>query len=200
LQERYNANQARKAFFEAFSKFQSQCPEIRKSKEVAFDKTKYTFATLADITRQINKPLENNGLNYRFEFSEQGDNIVVTCLISHVNGHTERTTMSAKADQSGAKNQIQSRGSTVTYLQRYTLIGALGITTADQDVDGRQPEYDVDRLHKDYMAIYRQVIQLDKTLTKYDPDNWKQERTGPVYVNAIKAINKVFVELQSKAK
>lgn len=59
------------------------------------------------------------------------------CIISHVDGHDESTTMSAEADTSGNKNAIQSRGSSVTYLQRYTLIGALGISTADEDVDGQ---------------------------------------------------------------
>ena len=43
-------------------------------------------------------------------------------------------------DTSGKKNEIQSRGSTITYLQRYTLIGALGLTTADEDIDARIPQ------------------------------------------------------------
>ena len=46
--------------------------------------------------------------------------------------------MSAPADSSGSKNPVQQIGSTMTYLQRYTLIGALGLTTADKDDDGRQ--------------------------------------------------------------
>ena len=55
--------------------------------------------------------------------------------------------MTALADKTGSKNAVQAIGSTVTYLQRYTLIGALGITTADDDMDARinneivDPEY-----------------------------------------------------------
>ena len=45
--------------------------------------------------------------------------------------------MTAPADTSGSKNAIQARGSTVTYLQRYTLLGALGLVTGDEDTDGR---------------------------------------------------------------
>src|SRR5688572_26420908 len=66
LQERWEANQARKLFFEAFSRFQSECPDIRKVKEVAFGQTKYNYAPLADITRQIGKVLKDNDLSYRW--------------------------------------------------------------------------------------------------------------------------------------
>ena len=45
--------------------------------------------------------------------------------------------MSGAPDTSGKKNTIQAQGSSVTYLQRYSLIGALGLTTADEDIDGR---------------------------------------------------------------
>jgi hypothetical protein len=45
--------------------------------------------------------------------------------------------MSAGADSTGNKNNIQSIGSTRTYLQRYTLVGALGLSTADEDNDGK---------------------------------------------------------------
>ena len=45
--------------------------------------------------------------------------------------------MESGLDTSGAKNDIQQKGSTQTYLQRYTLIGALGLTTADEDNDGK---------------------------------------------------------------
>jgi len=196
LQERWQANQARKLFFEAFTKFQTEVPEIRKTKDVQFNQTKYQYAPLSDITRQIGKTLEKNGLSYRWEIKDDADQLQVTCLVSHIEGHTETTTMSAKADTSGAKNAIQARGSAIEYLKRYTLIGALGISTADSDIDGRLPEYDLDKLHKDYMSIYNQVIQLDPKLTKWDPDNWKAERTGKVYVNAIKEIGKVLVTLK----
>ena len=45
--------------------------------------------------------------------------------------------MTGAPDTSGSKNSIQSRGSAVSYLQRYSLVGALGLTTADEDMDAR---------------------------------------------------------------
>jgi len=200
LQERWQANQARKLFFEAFTNFQAQCPDLRKTKEVAFNQTKYSYAPLSDITRQISKVLKANELSYRWEIEDNQTEIKVTCLVSHIEGHTEKTTMTANPDTSGAKNAIQARGSAIEYLKRYTLIGALGISTADSDIDGRLPDVDVDKLHQDYMAIFNQIIQIDSSLTKYDPDNWKIERTAKVYVKAIGEARKILFDLQNKKK
>lgn len=198
LQERWQANQARKAFFQAFTQFQSVCPDIRKTKPVNFGQTNYHYAPLADITRQLSKVLKESELSYRWEIQDNEKEIKVTCLVSHIDGHTERTTMQASPDVSGSKNSIQARGSAIEYLKRYTLIGALGISTADSDMDGRLPEQDIDKLHKDFMEVYNQVIQLDSTLTKYNPDNWKVEATPKVYVKAVGELRKVLFELKNK--
>lgn len=200
LQERWQANQARKLFFEAFTSFQADCPDLRKTKEVSFNQTKYHYAPLADITRQIAKVLKANELSYRWEIKDDQNVMSVTCLVSHIEGHTERTTMSAQADTSGAKNAIQARGSAIEYLKRYTLIGALGLSTADSDIDGRVPDVDINKLHVDYMAVYNQVIQLDANLSKYHPDNWKVEPNAKAYVKATGELRKVLFELQKKAK
>lgn len=204
LQERWEKDQARKAFFEAFNKFQRNSPDLRKTKEVRFKENdprpQYSFTPLSSIAHQIAQPLEDAQLSYRWEIADTKEELRVTCLVSHVLGHTERTTMSAAPDPSGSKNGIQARGSSITYLQRYTLIAALGLTTADADVDGHVPtEYDLNRLHTDYMEIYNQVIQMDEKLSKWHPDNWKKDRTGPTYVKAIGEIRKVLHDLQQKA-
>lgn len=141
LKERYDAAQAKKAFLNALSNFQKDVPAIHKNKIVGYTSKNggqvgYKYAELGDIDEAIKKPMAENGLSKRWEVMEEGDKIICTCVISHVNGHTERTTMSSYKDSSGNKNEIQSRGSAVTYMQRYTLIGALGLTTADADNDG----------------------------------------------------------------
>lgn len=137
LQERHEANQARKAFFEAMQKFQSIKPDLVKRSEVKFNNTSYKFCSLADIEKALKQPLSECGLSYRFENSESDGSFGVTCIVSHVQGHSERTTMKAPADDSGNKNKIQGIGSTSTYLMRYTLIAAFALTTADEDNDGQ---------------------------------------------------------------
>jgi hypothetical protein len=202
LQERYDANQARKKFFDAFTNFQSEAPDLRKTKNVTFNAkggtTNYNYAPLASITRQLNKVLKDNELSYRWEIIDDFKEIKVTCLVSHVSGHTEKTTMTAAPDTTGSKNDIQARGSAIEYLKRYTLIGALGLSTADSDVDGALPEIDIDLLHKQYMLLYGQLIQIDSQYTKWDPSNWKTEATAKVYLKGIGEIRKKLAEITPK--
>ena len=202
LKLRWEADQARKAFFHAFTEFQSICPDLRKTKSVDAGAMKYSYAPLADITRQINKPLKGVGISYRWEIQDDEKQIKVTCLVSHVEGHTERTTMTSEPDASGAKNKIQARGSAIEYMKRYTLIGSLGLSTADSDIDGRMSEYeyDVDKLHKKFMEVYNQAIVLDPTMSKFHPDNWVIEVTGKNYVKAIGDLRKMLFDLQNKKK
>lgn len=145
LQERWEANQAKKAFFEALANFQAEVPEIPKTKKVGYEsrnggKVSYKYAPISDIDATIKPFMAAFGLSKKFEISETSDGLQVRCKITHVLGHSEVTEMSSQFDTSGNKNAIQSRGSAVTYLQRYTLIGALGLTTADEDNDGHGDE------------------------------------------------------------
>lgn len=203
LQERWEANQARKAFFEAFTKFQNDVPDLRKSKNVSFElktggKTDYNYAPLASITRQIAGTLKENALSYRWEINDDATTLKVTCLVSHVDGHTERTTMTGSPDTTGSKNSMQARGSAIEYMKRYTLIGALGLSTADTDVDGQMPEIDIDILHKQYMQHYGDLIQIDSSYTRWEPSNWKSEPTAKVYIKAIGEIRKKLIEVTPK--
>lgn len=141
LQERYLDRQARISFFNALSKFQHECPSLQKIKGVDFitkdgGRVNYKYIPLAEIQNQIREPLHKSGLSFRWEIQDHNAALGVTCILTHIEGHSERTTMTANADDSGKKNAIQSRGSTITYLQRYTLINALGISSADVDNDG----------------------------------------------------------------
>jgi hypothetical protein len=135
LKERFDAGESKKMFYSAMKTFQSRVPAIKKKTEVSFGATKYSFAPLSDIAEQIRGTLHECGLSYRFEQNHEAG-IEVACIVTHDSGHSERTTMKAPADASGKKNEIQSIASTVSYLQRYTLISAFGLTTADDDIDG----------------------------------------------------------------
>lgn len=198
LQKVWQADQARKAFFGALSQFQSQVPEIRKSKAVAFNEVKYNYAPLADVVRQIKETCRECGLSYRWEIADNKEEIKVTCLVTHIDGHTEQTTMTANPDDSGKKNKIQQRGSSIEYLKRYTLIGALGLSTTDSDIDGYTPEISLDILHKTYMEDYNKLIQIDSSLSKFHPDNWKSEPNQKLYLKAIGAIRQKLIELTPK--
>jgi hypothetical protein len=194
LQRSWEADKARKAFFQALSEFQSKCPVLIKTKQVSFNQTKYKYTPLSDITEQIKGLLGEVGLTYRWENSTEDVKFKTTCIITHKDGHSESTSMSAAADNSGGKNSIQAIGSTITYLQRYTLIGALGISSADEDVDGKQENVQV--LHKEYMLLYNQLIQKGEQYSKYHPDNWNADLTSKNYRAAIKDVTGLLKRLQ----
>lgn len=133
LSERWEAKQAKSAYLSAMSKFQSIVPEIIKSKKGHNSK----FAPLSKITKTIQSALETCGLSYRWKFDDVDGQIKCSCIASHIDGHSETDTMIAGKDSSGNKSEIHAIGSTRTYLQRYTLIGVLGLSTADDDNDGQ---------------------------------------------------------------
>lgn len=144
LQERWEANQARKSFDEAMAAAKAEIPTIAKNREVDFTsskgRTNYRHEDLAEIARTVDPILSRHGLSYRFRVtSNVSEPVTVTCILSHRAGHSEETTLSAGRDDSGNKNNIQAVGSAITYLQRYTLKAALGLAAASDD-DGNSSE------------------------------------------------------------
>ena len=135
LQDRWNDDQAKKAYSEALAKFQSELGPIAKTKQAHNCK----YADLDDIAQAIRPILEQCGLSYTFSQEQDQSGLKMTCTVRHISGHSESNSLSAPNDASGGKNQIQAIASTVTYLRRYTLTGALGITTGDEDTDGGRP-------------------------------------------------------------
>lgn len=147
LQERVEKAQGRKAFDIAVSEAKGEIPAIVKNKDVGFESqrtgstTSYSHETLGAIAAVVDPVLNRYGLSYRYRAAQgDGGRISVTCVLSHRDGYSEETTLTAGADDSGKKNSIQAIGSTTTYLQRYTLKLALGLATQDRDDDGASSE------------------------------------------------------------
>ena len=144
LNDRWEANEAKKAFVVALNDFKTNPPAIIKNKHVSFagrgGGAEYDHATLDHVSGEIGKALSEHGLTHRWEINQGADasdvRITVTCVLTHEKGHSERVSMWALPDDSGAKNKIQAIGSTVTYLQRYTLLAATGLAAGPDD-DGK---------------------------------------------------------------
>ena len=141
MKDRWEANEARKAFVVALNAFKANPPDIFRDKQVSYlttkGKTEYRHASLDLVSLAIGKALSEHGISHRWETHQEGAAIRVTCILTHELGHSERVTLQASADDSGGKNAIQAIGSTVTYLERYTLLAATGLATQDQDDDGK---------------------------------------------------------------
>jgi hypothetical protein len=141
LQERYEANLARKAFDNAMAAAKAEIPNITKNREVDFTsakgRTNYRYEDLGEIARVVSPILARHGLSYRYRTTSQvNEPVTVTCIVSHRDGHFEENTLCAGRDESGNKNSIQAIGSTSTYLQRMTLKAALGLAVSSDD-DGK---------------------------------------------------------------
>jgi hypothetical protein len=134
LQLRWEANEAKKSFNKAMSLFKSECPVIPKNSKGQSGK----FAGLADIAKVADPLLAKHGLSYRWEQSQNGDTkeLTVTCVVTHVDGHSVSSPLTGPLDTSGNKNAIQSIGSSSTYLFRYSLNAALGLASSEMEDDG----------------------------------------------------------------
>jgi polyhydroxyalkanoate synthesis regulator phasin len=202
LQERWEANQARKAFDEAMASVKAVMPRIVKNKKVDFTtgkgRTNYQYEDLASIMDQIGPVLSQHGLSVRYRTqAEPNQPISVTCIISHRMGHSEENTLMAGRDDSGNKNSIQAIGSTVTYLQRYTLKAALGLAAAADDDGGKADETadDMKLITEAQASVIRELIEQGELDTAKFCERWQIEAVTDI---PMKAFNEVVGSLRQR--
>jgi hypothetical protein len=139
LQERWEAGQAKKAYDEAFAAFKAEAVTIIKNKQVTDGPLKNKrYAELFAIVNAVTPALSRHGLSSSWKLTkDEKDWIEVTCFLKHTAGHVESVSMGGPPDGGGAKNAIQARASTVSYLERYTLKAICGLSEQEDDDDGR---------------------------------------------------------------
>lgn len=188
MKERMDERNAKISFADALSAARSEIPPIIKDATVDFTSSKgrthYQHETLAGIAKTIDQILSRHGLSYRFRTNQQGGLVMVTCIISHRDGYSEETALSGSPDQSGSKNGFQAVGSAVTYLQRYTLKAALGLS-AEVDDDGhaaairqdprREPVRDFDLEVQDAIRAMSRETAME-SLSAYFTDLFRRAR------------------------
>jgi hypothetical protein len=172
MNERWEANQAKKAFDLAMSGFKAETVEILKRKRVHFQtakgSTSYNHAELSDVTDAAIPAMAKHGLSNSWDIDQtEGGWIAVTCVITHSQGHSKTVTLRSQKEDSGTKNPIQSVASAITYLQRYTLLSALGLATKGMDDDGCGAS------KQDPVITEAQEIQLSEMLEATDSDKAK---------------------------
>ena len=180
LQERFEKRQAEKAYNKAIADFKANPPEIIKESKVDFEtqkgRTHYKYANLANVIEKVTPELSKHGLSVSWRTIQNGK-VSVTCRISHELGHYEETTLSAENDNTGNKNPIQALGSTVSYLQRYSVLCLLGLACADADDDGRSSSAPQVVLKQVQSSLKDRVREIAKT--KFNtPDDFKLWRVN----------------------
>lgn len=174
LAERWQTNQARRAFDTAMADAKAKIKPIAKNRKVDFTsskgRTNYEYEDLAEIARSVDPILAEVGLAYRFQSRQDGDTLTITCIMSHRDGHSIENSLSARRDESGNKNAIQGVASTATYLQRYTLKLSLGLAASIDD-DGKASGAPGTITAKQWTALHDLLIESganrDAFLTLY---------------------------------
>jgi len=124
MQERWEGNEARKAFFAAKAQFSAHPPKVIKDKANSqYNNSKYS--SLENTVNPVKEELSKYGLSTHWEV-DQANRIAVTCIMSHEKGHSERVTISGPPDNSGKKNDLQQIKSTLTYLKLATFEAITG--------------------------------------------------------------------------
>lgn len=142
MQERWEANEARKAYTTAFAAFKAEAVKVIKNRSVdAGPLSGKKYAELFAVVNAVTEPLSRHGLSAAWKLTKDDkDWLEVTCVLKHSAGHSESVSMGGPPDAGGAKNAIQARASTVSYLERYTLKAILGISEQSDDDDGGRQE------------------------------------------------------------
>ncbi len=194
LQERWEANNARKAYNTAFSAFKAEAVSIMKNRQVTDGPLKgKAYAELHAVVDALTPALSKHGLSASWKLTkDEKDWMEVTCYLRHVQGHEESVSMGGPPDAGGAKNAIQARASTKSYLERYTLKAITGVAEGGDDNNGGNSG-------SDWLAAAEGCATTEE-LDNIARDGSKALTKGrdvPAYASFMKAVLKRRAELKA---
>lgn len=200
LQERWEKREAEKACNAAFSGFKAEAVQIIKGKKVtAGPLAGKSYAELHDVVDAVTPALSKHGLSASWKITkDEKDWLEVTCTLKHIGGHSESVSMGGPPDAGGAKNAIQARASTVSYLQRYTLKAITGLSEADDDNDGNSEILDAHLA--DWLATVEASTDLEqlKRTRRDGGASFTKKKDVPGYAKFAAACSKRAEELKVK--
>lgn len=168
VQREWEAGEAKKAYTVAMVALKRDLPAVLdRDSQVDYtgDKGRVHFrhTSLAAAVDAAVPHLSEHGFSHGW--IPRTDKVVeVTCTLTHEAGHSESTTIAAPPDSSGRKSPAQAVASTITLLQRYTLLSLLGLATRDHtdpDPPDATPRSGVD-VNRNMRACAR-LLKLGKT-------------------------------------
>lgn len=138
LKDRYDKSEAIKAYNVAFAAFKAEAVVLIRNKLIADGPLKgKKHAELSDAVNAATPALSKHGLSATWKLSkDEKDWMEVTCTVRHAAGHSESVAMGGAPDTGPGRNAMQARGSSKTYLERYTMTAILGLAAQDADDDG----------------------------------------------------------------
>lgn len=168
LRDREEASQARKAFNEAFAAFKAEAIKVGRNRRVTDGPLKgRSYAELVSFVEAATPALSRHGLSASWDITrDEKDWIEVTCTIEHVLGGSKKVALGGPPDAGGAKNALQARISTVTYLERATFKAACGLAEQGDDDDGRGGGKEAERINEQQIETLRRLIDETGTDTE----------------------------------
>ena len=163
LQERWEANEAKKAFISAMSNVQAKTKRIEADSENK--QTHSRYASYAALDRVLRPIYTEEGFSLSFGTGEtQSENVVrVICDAYHRNGHVVNYHIDMPSDGKGAKGgdvmtKTHATGSAVRYGMRYLLNMIFNVAIGvDDDGNGAGIEYITEGQAADLNALLDEV-------------------------------------------
>lgn len=141
LYDRWNADQARRAYAEAMRAVQNEAPTIER--KATNSQTNSQYAKLEAINAGLVPVYTLHGFSLSFSEgkSEKPGHVRIDCDVSHNAGHTEHKWLELPLDDAGIKGvtnktPIHATGSTYSYGRRYLTCLIFNVSTGDDD-DGQ---------------------------------------------------------------
>lgn len=126
--------QAKAEFQRDLALFQADCEPVPRKGRGHNNKA---YARLEDILDTTLEPRTKHGFSLTHELRQSADKIVIVAILAHRGGYERTCSIELPLDTSGSKNIVQAHGSTTTYGKRMTAAAVLGVSTGDEDDDGR---------------------------------------------------------------
>lgn len=189
MQERFEKANAEKEFNLAMASFQKKCPVIVKRKIVKnkAGQERYRFAPIGDIIRQVKDLLAKHDLFYDFTKEDSEGFLTAICTVTHKNGHSKQSSFKVPIGKEDYMTDVQKYGARRTFANRYAFCDVLGITTADADIDGRDPVSEpksklsksesLERLNKS-MVIIGEFTDHKEFIAKYKKIGQDERKAG----------------------
>ena len=192
MRAQLKAEYAKEKFDEAMSKFQAECPVIKKTKSVPTKSGRiaYSYAPLEQIIGQVKSLLAENGLSYMIKTEVKESGVKSTCIVKHSAGHSETSEMEVPlGNKTDVMSNSQVTAAASTFSKRYAFVNAFGIMTGDDDNESiLQEDEKYDDKVESAKAKLNQCMneeQLRKVWSEF-PKAIKSNREIIVYANEIK--------------
>ena len=154
--------QAKKAYFAAMAKCQSEIPVVARTRSNEHTRSKY--ADLSAIEGSAMPVIHRHGFSVSFQpdgYNDKGE-LRILWEIAHAEGHVRNGTGEIPVDGAGAQGKVnktgtQAFGSTATYGRRYLLCMLFNISTGD-DTDGNNQNRDVNYITPEQFQSLRALL------------------------------------------